>query len=390
MWELLDEFIREEVRPAAKQIDRTGEFRPELCRRAAEIGLQALLHDEAEGLVVARTDAARETTERIATCSPAVALSIAGSRLTAYLLAKYAPAHLRQRWLEATLRAQAFGSFAITEPGAGSDVRGLSTVAVPEAEGFRLTGTKCWVGFAPVARYAIVLAKIGHTGRDAPMHAFVVDMSSEGAEGTSGPGLSGFRGMPNGVLRFEQVWVPGEDRLKVDGFLGMMDGLNLARIEAAAYACGLLKGALLASVDRANSRRAFDAPLAELAIIQRKVGRMVSDYAAAHELTRRAAESFANGIGGDLDLISMAKMFASDAARRHTDEAMQIFGAQGIAEDEDVNRMHRDAKVTQIFDGTSEIHETMLGRRTLRRSSRGQAVVDFLGGTPSLMDSKEP
>ncbi|TDD68972.1 acyl-CoA dehydrogenase [Jiangella aurantiaca] len=374
----VDHFVETRVRPAARRIDAEAAFFPELLADAAALGLQGIVHDDAGGLDVTRMDLAREVTERIAAASPAVALGVAGARLSAYLLAKYAPPHLRDRWVASTLAARTYSSFAITEPEAGTDVRALTTVAVPDGDDYLLTGHKCWVGFAPVAHVAIVLAKVGSADRDAPMVALVVDMSSPGASGRPGPELSGFRGMPNGELLFGGVRVPRGDRLDVEGFAGMMDGLNMARIDAAAYACGLLRGALLAGLERANARQAFGRPIGDLQVIQRKLGRMAADYRAARELTRRAAESFALGGGGDQDVVSMAKMFASDAARRHTDEAMQIHGALGIVADEDVNRMHRDAKVTQIFDGTSEIHETMLGRRALRMLARGEPLTAFL------------
>jgi len=378
----LEAFVRDDVAPRAAAIDRDGAFFGDLLERAASLGLQRILTGP-DGLPDAtRIDEAREVSEVIAVESPAVALAIAGTRLTGYLLGKYAPKHVRDRWLESTLGGRTFGSFAITEPGAGTDVRAMTTQATLDGDRYILNGTKCWVGFAPVADFAVVLAKVGSTERDAPMVALVVDMSSPGASGRPGPELSGFRGMPNGELIFDDVSVPAIDRLDVEGFAGMMDGLNMARIDAAAYACGLLRASLRASLERANARVAFGRPLAELAIIQRKIGRMATDYHAARALTQRAALSFADGAGGDQDLISMAKMFASDAARRATDEAMQIHGALGIVTDEPVNRMHRDAKVTQIFDGTSEIHETMLGRRALRADRAGQ-LAPFLEDYPA-------
>ncbi|MBZ2195521.1 acyl-CoA dehydrogenase family protein [Occultella gossypii] len=378
----LEEFIRTDVAPRAQEIDRDATIPPELVGAAAALGLQRILAGPGGRPDATRIEEACEVSQAIAAHSPAVALAIAGTRLTTYLLGKYAPAHLVDRWLEPTLAGRTFGSFAITEPHAGTDIRGMSTVAELDGDRYILNGGKCWVGFAPVADFAIVLAKVGSTDRDAPMVALVVDMASAGASGRPGPELSGFRGMPNGELTFTDVSVPATDRLGVEGFAGMMDGLNMARIDAAAYACGLLRGALVASLERANGRAAFGRPLADLAIIQRKIGRIATDYHAARALTQRAARSFADGTGGDQDLISMAKMFSSDAARRATDEAMQIHGALGIVTDEPVNRMHRDAKVTQIFDGTSEIHETMLGRRALRAQSAGR-LVPFVDDEPA-------
>src|SRR3712207_4729593 len=166
--------------------------------------------------------------------------------------------------------------------------------------------------------------------------------------------------MPNGTLAFEECRVPVSSALRCDGFKGMMDGLNLARIEAASYACGLLRGCLDASCRHAGSRSAFGSTIGDLQAIQLKLGRMATDYRAARELTLRAADRFVAGDGGDANLISIAKLFASDAARRHADEAIQIHGAAGLVQDSSVQRMARDAKITQIFDGTSEIHLIMI------------------------------
>ena len=375
----LDVMITTTLEPRAAEIDATAAFPQDVVDAAARIGLQRVLVGPDGTLDVSRAALVHEISERLATYSMASAVAISNGRLTTYLLLKYAPADLIERWVEPTLAGKVFGAFAITEAHAGTDVRGMYTVARRDGDDYVLTGEKCWVGYAPNGSYAIVLAKEGSADRDAPMVALVVDTALPGVTRAAGPEFSGLRGMANGTLTFRDVRVPATSRLAVDGFGGMMDGLNMARIDAASYACGLLRGALLASIERAATRQAFGRPLGDLPSIQSKIGRMAADYRAARELTRRAAESFARGDGGDQDTISMAKMFASDAARRHTDEAVQIFGAEGMVASSWVNRLNRDAKITQIFDGTSEIHETMLGRRAVRAFSRDASLEAFLG-----------
>ncbi|TDE89484.1 acyl-CoA dehydrogenase [Occultella glacieicola] len=378
----LDEMIATTLAPRAPEIDASAEFPQDVVDAAARIGLQRVLVGGDGTLDVSRATLVHEVSERLAMHSMAAAVAISNGRLTTYLLMKYAPADVIERWVEPTLAGRAFGAFAITEPHAGSDVRGMTTVATRDGDDYLLSGQKSWVGYAPNGHYAIVLAKEATTDRDAPMVALVVDTSLPGVTQAHGPAFSGLRGMANGTLAFDRVRVPATSRLAVEGFGGMMDGLNLARIDAASYACGLLRGALEASIERAATREAFGKPLGHLPSIQSKIGRMAADYRAARELTRLASESFARGDGGDQDIISMAKMFASDAARRHTDEAVQIFGAEGIVESSWVNRLNRDAKVTQIFDGTSEIHETMLGRRAVRAFTRGDSLESFLVHVP--------
>lgn len=378
----LRRFSVESVRPAANEIDLTARFFPELLREAADLGLQALIFDEDMCLDLSRMDLVHETTEQISAESAAVALAISVARLHTYLLARYASDDVRDRWLTPTLRAEVFGAFALTEPQAGTDVRALKTVARREGDEFVLDGEKCWIGMAPVCSYAIVLAKLDSTDRQAATIALVVDMAAPGAAGFAGPELGGFRGMPNGVLRFTGCRLPAESALACDGFAGMMDGLNMARIEAASYAVGLMRGALQHATEWANQREAFGKPIAALPSIQAKIGRMATDYRAARELVLRAAETYSRGDGGDPAVISMAKLFATDAARRHTDSALQVLAGAGMAREHPLQRMDRDAKITQIFDGTSEIHETMLGRWALREASRGGLGPSFLPPGP--------
>jgi alkylation response protein AidB-like acyl-CoA dehydrogenase len=367
----VDDLCLNVIRPRAATIDSERQFFPDILAQAADIGLQSLIFDDELHLTLANTELVHETTERLAAESGAVALAVSVARLHTYLLARFAHPDLQTELIPPTLRAEIFGAFAISEPHAGTDIRALNTVARLDGDHYVLNGTKCWIGLAPICSYAIVLAKVDTDARDAKTVALVVDMSIEGARGTAGPELSGFRGMPNGYLEFTDVRVPVTNALSCDGFAGMMDGLNMARIEAASYACGFLRRALELSVARASTRTAFGGVIGDLASIQIKIGRMATDYNAARLLTLAAAETYAAGNGGNQDLISMAKVFASDAAREHTDQAMQIFGGEGLLASSETLRLHRDSKVTQIFDGTSEIHETMLGRRAVRQQQRG-------------------
>jgi alkylation response protein AidB-like acyl-CoA dehydrogenase len=351
------------VQEEAPRIDAASEFSVDLYRAGVDAGLLGILASEEGAPSIDDMRAAHETTERIAAVSPAVALWFAGTRLVAYLLSRFGRTETASVWLSQLRSGQMFGSFGITEPHAGSDVRGITTTARRVDGGYRLSGAKCWVGYAPVADVAIVLAKVDTEARDAATVALVVPMSDPGASGEQGPAISGFRGMPNGLLRFDDVFVPDGAALVVDGFLGMMNGLNYARIEAASYGVGIIRGSLESAAARAATREAYDGVIGDLQAIQAKLGRMYADYEASRRLVLDAAESYARANGGHQDLISAAKLFATDAARRASDEAMQVFGAAGLVIGSRVERLHRDSKITQIFDGTSEIHETMLGRR---------------------------
>lgn len=343
-----------------------GEFFPDIIRDFADLGLLELMFDQDRTLQLDRMRLVHRTTEMVAAAFPASVLALGALRLQAYLLKRYAEPHIADRYLEPLLQGEIYGSFGVTEPDTGTDVRGIHTVATRDGDGWILNGGKKWIGFAPVAAFTIVLAKVDHDGRDADTVALVIDLESEGVTRSETLDLMSFRGMPLGELRFDNVKVPAGSALKVTGFAGMMEGINLARVDAANYACGFLKAAIRECAHRTNNRIAFGKPLSELQTIQIKVGQMATDYEAARLLTLAASDSFALGNGGDPILLSKAKMFGTDAAMKHAVEAIQIFGAMGVHNSSRVQRLFRDAKAGQIFDGTSEIHTLMIGRAALR------------------------
>ncbi len=363
----LQNYAMNTLAPRAAEIDRANVFMSDVLEELAGLGTQRLHLDgdqiSSDPLAWKRI---HESSKMLAKYSTAAAVAVSVARLHTYLLVKYTPAPLRDAWLEPTLSATAFGSFGITEPDAGTDVRAMTTVARRVEGGYLLSGHKCWIGLAPVANYCFVLAKLDTDDRIADTVALFVDLSSAGVSRPEQAPLSGLRGMANGELKFDDVFVPAENTLNCDGFLGMMDGLNLARIEAGSYSCGLIQRSIELSVERAAGRVVMGEPLLKKQITQQRVGQMYADYLTADMVTQRAVESFALGNGGDQQLISVAKLFATDKARLHTDVAMQLWGAAGLVMHSDVERIHRDSKVMQIFDGTSEIHQLMLGKHAVR------------------------
>lgn len=360
-------FCEREVAPAAAAIDRSGTFFPELLAKAAELGLQGLLFDDDWNIDLSRMVLVHETTELVASYSAAVANAIGVARLHSYLLARYADPSVAARWVKPVVSAQRFGSFAITEESAGTDVRAIRTVARRAGDEYLLNGAKLFITQAPVASFSIVLAKLESDARNADTVALVVEFDRPGVSvGADDPMLS-FRGVPMAGLYFDDCRVPAVNALRCDGFRGMMEGLNLARIDAASYSCGFLRACLRLCAKYARERVVFGQRLADLQAIQLKLGRMATDYEAARELTLRAAESFARGSGGDPILLSKAKLFATDAAMHHATEAVQIHGGYGVTMEYDVQRFFRDAKAAQIMDGTSEIHSVMIGRDVIKR-----------------------
>lgn len=364
---VVNEFCVSRVAPRAQQIDLTGEFFPDLLAEAAGLGLQGLIFTDDGAIDPTMFALAHETTELVASYSGAVALGISIARLHGYLLAAYAPAEVRDRWLPGLVDGSVRGSFALSEPHSGTDIRAGRTVAtVVDDDTISITGEKAWITQSPAAHFCIVLAKLDSADRDAATGAFVVPLDTPGVAVGKDEPMSGFRGMPMANVHFDDCRIPAAWRLNVDGFRGMLEGLNLARLDAGCYGVGFIRAALRETSAFVRDREAFGKTLADLQIVQEKLGHMHADYLAARGLLREGVASFAGGNGGDAHLISAAKMVATDAAMRQTVEAVQLHGGYGVHLHYPVQRLMRDAKITQIIDGTSEIHALMLGRAAAR------------------------
>ena len=225
-------FCEKEIAPRAREIDETGEFFPDLVRKGAEIGLQGLIFTEDLRIDPAGFAPAHETTELISSYSAAVALAFSVARLHGYLLARYAPEPVRDRWLPGLIDGTAFGAFALSEPHSGTDVRAGRTVARRTPGGdYLISGEKAWITQSPAADFAIVLTKLESADRDADTAAFVIPLDTPGVSVGRDEDMLGFRGMPMAGLSFDDCRVPAEWRLGVDGFRGMLEGLNLARLD---------------------------------------------------------------------------------------------------------------------------------------------------------------
>jgi alkylation response protein AidB-like acyl-CoA dehydrogenase len=360
--EVVNDFCRVQVRPQVRDIEESGAAYGGLLRSAAQIGLQGLLFDEDGGLAPDGFRLAHETNEVVASFSGSLALALSIARLHGYMLSRYADPQVRDRWLPGLVSGEVLGCFAISEPHAGTDVRAITTVARRDGDDYVLDGEKAWITQAPRADFGIVLAKLDERGRDARTAAFVVDLSEPGVQVGSPEPLIGFRGVPLSSLSFQGHRVPGIARLDVDGFAGMLEGVNLARLDCASYALGFLRGSLRECVTHLSGREAFGAPLSSTQIVQSELGAMLAEYLTVRHLVLAAVESFAAGGGGDTSLVSAAKLSATEAAMRQTTAAVQLFGGAGVHSDYLVQSFFRDSKVIEIIDGTSQIHRLMLGR----------------------------
>jgi hypothetical protein len=359
-------FADEAIRQVAAELDRTEQFPADLYGRMAELGLFGITVPEADGGAGADTLAYALVMEELARGYASVADQCGLVELVGTLLTQHGSADQKAAYLEPLLRAERRCAYAITEAEAGSDVAAIRTTATRAADGWRLDGAKQWIHNAPVCDFAVVLARTDPALGRRGMSVFLVERDLPGVEVGAKESKMGQRASPVGALRFDGVQLADDARLGPEnrGFYMMMSVLDKGRIGIAALAVGLLQAALDAALDYARTRRQFGQALAEFQGIQWLLADMAKDTAAARLLTHEAAAVLDRGERATLEA-SIAKCFASDAAVQHASNAVQIFGGSGYIRGFEVERLYRDAKITQIYEGTNQIQRTLIARRLL-------------------------
>ena len=275
-------------------------------------------------------------------------------------------AAMRKRWVEPATQGRAMASFAMTEPDAGSDVASLGTSAQPDGTGYVLSGTKTFISNAGIADFYTVFATTDRAKKHKGIGCFVVAADSPGIRLVRPLLLSAPH--PLGEIAFEQVRVPGECRLDDagEGFKLGLATLDRVRATVGAAACGMGTRALAEALAHAKSRRQFGKPLAEFQLIQEKLARMATDLTAARLLVYRAAWEKDRGAPRVTLEAAMAKAFATEAAQRIVDDAVQILGGRGVLADSPVDRLYRSVRALRIYEGTTEIQHLIIAGQLVK------------------------
>ena len=361
-------FADEVIRPVAAELDRTERFPAEIYARMAELGLFGITLAEADGGAGADTLAYALVMEELARGYASIADQCGLVELVATLLGEHGSADQKARYLAPLLHAERRCAYAITEAEAGSDVAAIRTTATRTAGGWRLDGAKQWIHNAPVCDFAVVLARTAPELGRRGMSVFLVERDLPGVAGGGKEDKMGQCASPLGALRFDGALLPEDARLGPEnrGFQMMMSVLDKGRVGIAALAVGILQAALDAAVDYARTRRQFGQAIADFQGVQWLLADMAKDAAAARLLTHAAALQLDQGERATM-AAAMAKCFASDAAVQHTSNAVQIFGGSGYIRGFEVERLYRDAKITQIYEGTNQIQRNLIARHLLNR-----------------------
>ncbi|WP_080872322.1 acyl-CoA dehydrogenase [Oceanobacillus timonensis] len=361
---MVRDFAENEVEPTAAERDEEERFDRAIFNQMAELGLTGIPWPEEYGGIgsdyLSYVIAVEELSRVCA--STGVTLS-AHLSLASWPIYKYGNEAQKQYFLKRLATGEALGAYALSEPGAGSDVVSMKTTAKKDGDDYLLNGSKVWITNGGVADIYIIFAKTDADRKHKGITAFIVEKGTEGFTFGKKEKKLGIRSSPTTELIFENCRIPADNVLgkEGDGFKIAMTTLDGGRNGIAAQALGIAQGALDAAAAYAKEREQFGKPIAANQGISFKLADMATEIEAARLLTYQAAwlESAGKPYG---NASAMSKLFAGDAAMRITVEAVQIFGGYGYTKDYPVERYMRDAKITQIYEGTNEIQRLVIGR----------------------------
>ncbi|WP_119270234.1 acyl-CoA dehydrogenase family protein [Taklimakanibacter deserti] len=360
-------FADDRIRPRAADLDESEAFPADLYEEMASLGLFGITVPADYGGAGLDTLSYALVMEELSRGYASIADQCGLVELIGTLLSAHGSAAQRAKYLGDVLAARKRVAYCITEAEAGTDVSGIKTTARRDGAGFRLSGTKMWIHNAPVADFAYVLARTDPQAGNRGMSIFIVDLGAKGVSRGKKEKKMGQRASPVGALHFDEVAL-AEDALLGQlnrGFHIMMSVLDKGRIGIAALAIGIAQAGLEAAVDYARTRKQFGKAIVENQGLQWLLADMKKDITAARALVQRAAMTMDAGLPATMDC-AIAKCFAGDIAVQHAANAVQVFGGSGYIRGFEVERLYRDAKITQIYEGTNQIQRTIIARELLK------------------------
>ena len=356
------EFAENEVKPLATEIDEEERFPSETIPKLAKLGLLGIPFPKKYGGAGGDNLAYAMAVEEIAkTCGTTSVIICAHTSLCCYPIYAYGTEEQKMKYLPDLLSGRKLGAFGLTEPNAGSDASGQQTVAVLEGDHYVLNGTKCFITNATEADTFVVFAMTDRTKGNHGISAFIVEKGFKGFSIGKHEKKMGIRGSSTCDLIFEDCIVPKENLLGVEGkgFSIAMATLDGGRIGIAAQSLGIAEGALAEAINYTKGRVQFGKPISKFQNTQFTLADMELGCEAGRLLTYQAA--VAKGEGKRYTkLAAMAKLFTSEHAMKTTTKVVQLFGGYGYTKDYPVERMMRDAKITEIYEGTSEVQRIVI------------------------------
>ena len=362
------EFAQTELLPGVIARDEAQEFPDNLVKKMGALGFMGIMVSPKYGGSGMDTLTYALIMEELSKvdASASVMVSVNNS-LVCYGLEAYGSDSQKEKYLPKLAAGEWIGAFCLSEPEAGSDATSQSTTAIDKGDYYLLNGIKNWITNGGRAQIYLVVAQTDRNKGHKGINVFILERDMPGFEVGPKENKLGIRGSDTHTLQFNDVKIPKENRLGEDGFgfKFAMKTLSGGRIGIAAQALGIAAGAYELSLKYSKERKAFGTEISNHQAIAFKLAEMATDIEAARLLVYKAARD--KDIGNKYDTSSaMAKLYASKVAMQHTVEAVQIHGGNGFVKDYHVERLMRDAKITQIYEGTSEIQKIVISRAVLK------------------------
>ncbi|MFD1515168.1 acyl-CoA dehydrogenase family protein [Halomarina rubra] len=362
-------FAENEIAPVAQEYDVEEKFPHEVLETAAEMGLTgANIPMEYGGAGYNALETALIVEEMFAV-DPGIALSITATTFGSDAIMEFGTEEQKERYLEPVAMGEAIMGAAISEPDTGSDVSSVSTTAEKDGDEWVLNGNKMWITNGSVGDFFVVMCKTDPDaeGRYNGFSQIVVESDRDGFKSEKITGKLGIRASDTAELIFDDLRVPEENLVGTRGmgFLQLMQFFDVTRTMVAAQGVGIAKGACDRALDYAKEREQFGKPIGDFQAIQHKLADIHTRTEAARQLTYKSAWSVDNSDDQLTTLASMAKEYASRVAVDAANECVQIHGGSGFVNDFDAERLYRDAKITQIYEGTTEIQKNIIARELL-------------------------
>ena len=362
------EFAQTELLPGVIERDELQQFPDNLVKKMGALGFMGIMVNPKYGGSGMDTISYVLIMEELSKidASASVIVSVNNS-LVCYGIEAYGTEEQKQKYLPKLATGDWIGAFCLSEPEAGSDATSQSTTAIDKGDYYLLNGTKNWITNGGRAQVYLVIAQTDRTKGHKGINAFIVESDTPGFEIGPKENKLGIRGSDTHTLQFNDVKIPKENRIGEDGFgfKFAMKTLSGGRIGIAAQALGIAAGAYELSLKYSKERKAFGTEISNHQAIAFKLAEMATDIEAARLLVYKAALNKDQGNNYDTSS-AMAKLYASKVAMQHSVEAVQIHGGNGFVKDYHVERLMRDAKITQIYEGTSEIQKIVISRAVLK------------------------
>lgn len=363
------DFANDVIRPMAHELDETERFPHDLYKQMGGLGLFGIGVPEENGGPGFDTLTYAVVMEELSRGYASVADQCGLIELITSLLVRHGTTE-QKKMIPNIMSAETLVAYCITEPEAGTDVSGLKTTARRDGDGWRLNGGKIWIHNAPVADYGFVLARTDPAAGHRGMSIFIVDLHAPGVTRGGKEHKMGQRASQVGALNFDNAALPASALLGQEGrgFHMMMSVLDKGRVGIASLAVGIAQAGLEAAVDYAQQRHQFQRPIADFQGVQWLLADMAKDIEAARLLVRSAAEKIDLGMDATM-ACSMAKCFAGDMAVARSADAVQVFGGLGYIRGFEVERLYRDAKICQIYEGTNQIQRMIIARELIKNGA---------------------